>query len=126
VVIRRSPEGRNRNDSSARGGSSSDTAQSRREGSAVPGVGDEELVARIAARDEEALGLLVEAVRVPIFTLARQIVLDDRLGGAYGWGVKYRSYASGNPSVAVGRARYRCGAVMMLIVVQRSEGIGIR
>lgn len=37
---------------------------------------------RIAARDQEALGLLVEAVRVPIFTLARQIVLDDRLGGA--------------------------------------------
>ncbi|MDI7247503.1 MAG: sigma-70 family RNA polymerase sigma factor [Bacillota bacterium] len=42
-------------------------------------MGDEELVLRIAARDEEALGLLVEAMRVPIFTFAKQIVLDDHL-----------------------------------------------
>ncbi|MBC7083272.1 MAG: RNA polymerase sigma factor [Firmicutes bacterium] len=79
MAIRRSPKGRNRNDSAAGASSSSDVAQSRREGSAVPGVGDQELVLRMVARDEEALGLLVEAMRVPIFTFARQIVLDDHL-----------------------------------------------
>ncbi|MGE5573366.1 MAG: RNA polymerase sigma factor [Bacteroidota bacterium] len=79
MAVRRSPKGRNRNDSAAGASSSSDAAQSTREDSAVPGVGDGELVLRIAARDEEALRLLVEAMRVPIFTFARQIVLDDHL-----------------------------------------------
>ncbi len=79
MAVRRSPKGRNRNDSAAGASSSSDAAQSRREDSAVPGVGDGELVLRMAARDEEALRLLVEAMRVPIFTFARQIVLDDHL-----------------------------------------------
>lgn len=79
VVIRHSPEGRNRKDFPPGVSSSSDAAQSRRQDTAVPGIGDTELILRIAEHDEGALRLLVESMRVPVFTFVRQIVLDDHV-----------------------------------------------
>lgn len=79
MVIRHSPEGRNRKDFPPGVSSSSDAAQSRRQGTAVPGIGDTELILRIAEHDEGALRLLVESMRVPVFTFVRQIVLDDHV-----------------------------------------------
>ena len=79
MPIRRLPKGRNRSDSPTSPRALPDSGRSKRKGSAVPGIEDEDLILRIAARDEVALKLLIEAMHTRIFSFIREIVRDDHL-----------------------------------------------
>jgi RNA polymerase sigma-70 factor (ECF subfamily) len=79
VPIQRLPKGRNRSDSPTSPRALPGSGRSKRKGSAVSGIEDEDLVLRIAARDEVALELLMESMQIRIFSFIREIVRDDHL-----------------------------------------------
>lgn len=79
MPIQRLPKGRNRSDSPTSPRALPGSGRSKRKGSAVSGIEDEDLILRIAARDEVALELLMESMQIRIFSFIRKIVRDDHL-----------------------------------------------